>query len=54
MLRLVQRKDRQNTVTVSEYAEEKDMGLRDAAVKIAKERIPKASHRRKKPESQTL
>jgi len=39
MLKLVQRKIRRNTRTVLEYAEEKDIGLRDAALNIAKERI---------------
>ena len=39
MLKLVQRKIRRNTMTVLEYAEEEDIGLRDAAVNIAKERI---------------
>jgi len=42
MLKLVQRKIRRNTVTVLEYAEERDMGLRDAALNIAKERIREA------------
>ncbi len=44
MLKLVQRKIRQKTITVLEYAEEKDMGLREAAVNIAKERILKSRH----------
>jgi glutamate dehydrogenase/leucine dehydrogenase len=39
MLKLVQRKIRRNTRTVLEYAEEKDIGLREAALNIAKERI---------------
>ncbi|MCK5563169.1 glutamate dehydrogenase, partial [Candidatus Bathyarchaeota archaeon] len=39
MLKLVQRKIRRNTRTVLEYADEKDIGLRDAALNIAKERI---------------
>ncbi len=42
MLKLVQRKIRRNTRTVLEYAEEKNIGLRDAAVNIAKERILRA------------
>ncbi|MCW4002023.1 MAG: Glu/Leu/Phe/Val dehydrogenase, partial [Candidatus Bathyarchaeota archaeon] len=42
MLKLVQRKIRRNTLTVLEYAEEKNIGLRDAAVNIAKERIRRA------------
>jgi len=42
MLNLVQRKIRRNTRTVLEYAEEKDLGLRDAALNIAKERVSKA------------
>ncbi len=42
MLRLVQRKIRRNTFAVLEYAEEKGLGLRDAALGIAKERIRKA------------
>ena len=42
MLKLVQRKIRRNTRTVLEYAEEKDVGLRDAALNISKERIRKA------------
>jgi len=44
MLKLVQRKIRRNTGTVLEYAEEKNTGLRDAAVNIAKERILRAHH----------
>jgi glutamate dehydrogenase/leucine dehydrogenase len=44
MLKLVQRKIRRNTRTVLEYAEEKNTGLRDAAVNIAKERIIRARH----------
>jgi len=39
MLKLVQRKIRRNARTVLEYAEEKDIGLREAALNIAKERI---------------
>ncbi|MDH5712539.1 MAG: Glu/Leu/Phe/Val dehydrogenase [Candidatus Bathyarchaeota archaeon] len=39
MLKLVQRKIRRNTRTVLEHAEEKDIGLRDVALNIAKERI---------------
>jgi len=39
MFKLVQRKIRRNTRTVLEYAEEKNIGLRDAALNIAKERI---------------
>ncbi len=39
MLRLVQRKIRRNTLFVLEYAEKKDLGLRDAALSIAKDRI---------------
>jgi glutamate dehydrogenase (NAD(P)+) len=42
MLKLVKRKIRRNTRTVLEYAEEKDIGLRDAALNIAKERIRRA------------
>lgn len=42
MLKLVQRKIRRNTRTVLEYAEEKDTGLRDAALSIAKDRIRRA------------
>ncbi len=42
MLKLVQRKIRRNTRTVLEYAEEKDLGLRDAALNIAQERVSKA------------
>jgi len=42
MLKLVQRKIRRNTMIVLEYAEERDMGLRDAALNIAKERIRRA------------
>jgi len=42
MLKLVQRKIRRNARTVLEYAEEKGVGLRDAALNIAKERIRKA------------
>ena len=42
MLKLVQRKIRRNTRTVLEYAEEKDMGLWDGALNIAKERIRRA------------
>jgi glutamate dehydrogenase/leucine dehydrogenase len=45
MLKLVQRKIRRNTMTVLEYAKEKNMGPRDAALNIAKERILGASHR---------
>ncbi len=44
MLKLVQRRIRRKTITVSKYAEEKDMGLRDAALRIAKERILRARH----------
>jgi glutamate dehydrogenase/leucine dehydrogenase len=43
MLELVQRKIRQNTVTVIETALSKDVGLRDATMNIAKERILKAN-----------
>jgi len=43
MLELVQRKIRQNTVKVIETALSKDVGLRDAAMNLAKERILKAS-----------
>jgi len=39
MLKLVQRKIRRNTRAVLEYAEKKNIGLRDAALIIAKERI---------------
>jgi len=42
MLKLVQRKIRRNTRTVLEYAEEKNTGLRNAALDIAKERIRRA------------
>ncbi|UCE16316.1 MAG: Glu/Leu/Phe/Val dehydrogenase, partial [Candidatus Bathyarchaeota archaeon] len=42
MLKLVQRKICRNTGIVLEYAEEKNMGLRDAALNIAKERIRRA------------
>lgn len=42
MLKLVQRKIRRNTINVLEYAEEKDIGLRDATLNIAKERIRRA------------
>jgi len=42
MFKLVQRKIRRNTRTVLEYAEEKDIGLRDAALNIAKDRIQSA------------
>jgi len=42
MLKLVQRKIRRNTRTVLEYADKKHMGLRDAALNIAKERIRRA------------
>lgn len=42
MLKLVQRKIRRNTKAVLEYAEEKELGLRDAALNIAKERIRRA------------
>ena len=45
MLEMVQRKIRQNTVTVIETALSKDVGLRDAAMNIAKERIHKANER---------
>lgn len=45
MLKLVQRKIRRNTMTVLEYAKEKNIGPRDAALNIAKERILGASHR---------
>ncbi|UCD26194.1 MAG: Glu/Leu/Phe/Val dehydrogenase [Candidatus Bathyarchaeota archaeon] len=48
MLKLVQRKIRRNTLTVLEYAEEKNIGLRDAAVNIAKERIRKAHQVKRK------
>ena len=41
MLELVQRKIRQNTVNVLETALSKEVGLRDAAMKIAKKRITK-------------
>ena len=41
MLKLVQRKIRRNTRTVLEYAEEKDLGLRNAALNIAQERVSK-------------
>ncbi len=39
MLKLVQRKIRRNTLVVLDYAVEKGLGLRDAALGIAKERI---------------
>jgi len=42
MLRLVQRKIRRNTRAMLEYAEGEDMGLRDVALNIAKERIRRA------------
>jgi glutamate dehydrogenase/leucine dehydrogenase len=42
MLKLVQRKIERNTKTVLKYAEEKNIGLRHAALNIAKERIRKA------------
>lgn len=42
MLELVQRKIRRNTRTVLKYAEEKGIGLRDAALNIAEERILRA------------
>jgi glutamate dehydrogenase (NAD(P)+) len=42
MLELVQRKIRRDTRTVLKYAEEKGIGLRDAALNIAKERIRRA------------
>lgn len=42
MLRLVQRKIRRNMGTVLEYAEERNIGLRKAAVDIAQERIREA------------
>jgi len=45
MLEMVQRKIRRNTVTVIETALSKDVGLRDAAMNIAKERILKANKR---------
>jgi glutamate dehydrogenase (NAD(P)+) len=45
MLKLVQRKIRRNTMTVLEYAKEKNIGPRDAALNIAKERILRARHR---------
>lgn len=44
MFSLVQRKIRRNTRLVLEHAEEKNIGLRDAALNIAKERIIKARH----------
>ncbi len=47
MLKLVQRKIRRNTTNVLEYAEKKEMGLRDASVNIAKERILQARDRQK-------
>ena len=47
MLKLVQRKIRRSTVTVLEYAAEKNIGLRDAALNIAKERIRRV-HRAKR------
>ncbi len=43
MLELVQRKIRLNTVKVIETALNKEVGLRDAAMNIAKERITKAN-----------
>jgi len=43
MLEMVQRKIRQNTVTVIETALSKDVRLRDAAMNIAKERITKVN-----------
>jgi len=45
MLELVQRKIRQNTVTVIETALSKDVGLREAAMNIAKDRVLKANKR---------
>lgn len=42
MFNLVRRKINQNTRAVLEHAEEKDIGLREAALNIAKERILKA------------
>jgi len=45
MLELVQRKIRRNTRIVLEYAEEKGIGLREAALNIAKERISSAHNR---------
>ena len=48
MLRLVQRKIRRSTVTVLEHAAEKNIGLRDAALNIAKERIHRVHRARRK------
>jgi glutamate dehydrogenase/leucine dehydrogenase len=48
MLKLVRSKIRRNTRTVLKYAEEKGIGLRDAALNIAKERISRARHPLKK------
>jgi glutamate dehydrogenase (NAD(P)+) len=45
MLKLVQRKIQRNTRTILEYAEKKHIGLRDAALNIAEERIFRAHHR---------
>ncbi len=47
MFKLVQRKINRNLKAVLEYAEEKDIGLRNAALHIAKERVRKARPSRK-------
>ncbi len=46
MLTLVQKKVQRSTRTVLEYAEKKDIGLRDAALSIARERISRARRHR--------
>lgn len=47
MLKLVRKKILRNTKTLLEYAEGKDVGLRDAALRIAEERIRKTKSLRK-------
>lgn len=47
MFKLVQRKIKRSIKAVLEYAEEKDIGLRNAALHIAKERVRKARPSRK-------
>lgn len=44
MLQLVKRKIRRNTKTALEYADENDLGLREAALTIAQERIREAQN----------
>jgi glutamate dehydrogenase/leucine dehydrogenase len=45
MLKLVQRKIRKNTQIVLEYADEKNIGLRQAAISLAKKRLRQAKKR---------